>query len=79
MLMVRGSWFLRIAAVLVLMCPGVCRAGEPGQEAVAAAPARERILDLGEGVKLELVLVPPGHFEMGADEWKSDGRPAHPV
>jgi len=37
---------------------------------VQGAEPKVEVIDLGKGVKLDLVLVPAGNFKMGA--WKSD-------
>ena len=47
----------------------------PGEQTAAcprrtrqASPAKELVFDLGEGVKLELVLIPAGEFLMGSPD-----------
>src|SRR5205814_174209 len=42
-------------------------------------PPRETSLDLGGGVKLELVLIPMGEFEMGSKDGNADEKPVHKV
>lgn len=43
----------------------------------ALAPPREISLDLGGGIKLQLILIPVGEFEMGANDGEADQRPVH--
>jgi formylglycine-generating enzyme required for sulfatase activity len=45
----------------------------------ALGPPRETSLDLGGGVKLELVLIPAGEFEMGSKDGNADEKPVHKV
>jgi len=60
-------------------------AAKPGDAAVKAlqatlVPPRELALDLGGGVKMELVLIKAGEFMMGADnEGGNEEKPAHKV
>jgi formylglycine-generating enzyme required for sulfatase activity len=42
-------------------------------------PAKERMLDLGGGVKMELVLVEAGEFNMGSNDGKENEKPVHKV
>ena len=54
-------------------------AAEARKRQAAAGPAAERAIELGDGLKLNLVLIPAGEFLMGnADGWP-DERPATPV
>jgi len=48
----------------------------------AAGPPRELTLDLGGGVKLEMVLIPAGQFVMGSPDAQRDAedeKPQHRV
>ncbi len=77
----------RAALVLLVALGAYSRAGEQ-------AP-KERVVDLGDGVKMSLVLIPAGTFTMGSteadvkavmakwpevtEEWLADEKPAHKV
>ena len=49
-----------------------------GETKTDALP-KELTLDLGGGVKMEMVLVPAGEFMMGADDGRADEKPVHKV
>jgi len=44
-----------------------------------SAPPRELSIDLGDGVKMEFVLIPPGTFMMGEEKGADNETPAHRV
>ena len=53
-----------------------------GGDAPAAAvigPAKEIALDLGKGVKMEMVLVKAGEFDMGSNDGEANEKPVHRV
>jgi formylglycine-generating enzyme required for sulfatase activity len=56
-------------------------AADSGPQGVvdAGSSAKTMSLDLGGGVKLELVLIPAGTFSMGSDDGAEDERPVHKV
>jgi formylglycine-generating enzyme required for sulfatase activity len=61
---------------------GCGRQDPSGQQEAAAESASivvERTIDLGNGVSLEMVLVPAGVFTMGDDTGQADQKPAHDV
>ena len=61
-------------------CPGwPFDAEEARRRQAAAGPEPRKILDLGDGVELELVLIPPGQFPIGAARGFADQQPATPV
>ena len=45
----------------------------------AQAAEKELTLDLGDGVKLDLVLVRPGSFMMGSEKGMPNEKPVHKV
>jgi formylglycine-generating enzyme required for sulfatase activity len=48
---------------------------EQARKLQSAAPVRERSLDLGEGMTMKLVWIPPGQFVMGDPEGAGDEQP----
>ncbi len=50
-------------------------AAEARRRQAAAGPNTTRTIDLGNGVKLELVLIPAGEFDMGDTTGEADERP----
>jgi len=72
-----------LATVALLFAPEgiLARAGEKEathQDGIKAHSG-EMVLDLGGGVKMELVSIRPGSFIMGDDKGGDDERPAHKV
>jgi formylglycine-generating enzyme required for sulfatase activity len=59
--------------------PWTFDASEARRRQSAAGPAVRRSVELGGGVKLELVLIPPGEFVMGASHGTAQEQPAAPV
>jgi formylglycine-generating enzyme required for sulfatase activity len=53
--------------------------GQMVEEIEVVEPSNDLILDLPNGVKLELVDIPAGSFMMGSDDGKSDEKPLHRV
>ena len=59
-----------------LACPNwPFDAAEAKRRQAAAGPAATRAVDLGDGMKLELVLVPAGEFVMGDADGRADEHP----
>ena len=66
--MIPRAKILTVAMVLGLLGAGLGGCGSPAPP----QPAKELALDLGGGVKLELVLIPAGKFMMGSPESEKD-------
>ena len=64
----------------VVTCPNwPCDAAEAQRRQSQAGPSTQRTLDLGQGVTLELTLIPAGEFVMGSARGEDRERPLHPV
>ena len=73
-------------ALVVMVVVGslaVATAAEPKTDGKAKSPPKELNVDLGKGVKLELVLIPAGEFMMGSpdsdEDANADEKPQHRV
>jgi len=60
-------------------CGAIAADSAPQGVVDAGSSAKTMSLDLGGGVKLELVLIPAGTFSMGSDDGAEDERPVHKV
>jgi formylglycine-generating enzyme required for sulfatase activity len=75
-----------VVAGLVAGCGGAGEKTGPSQEQPAQkqpaadnSPLKSVVFDLGNGVKLEMVLIPAGEFIMGDDKGRGGEKPAHRV
>jgi len=46
---------------------------------VGANQLKEMTIELGDGVKMEFILIPDGSFRMGSDKYQGDEKPVHNV
>jgi formylglycine-generating enzyme required for sulfatase activity len=80
--MQRRRLHLGFLGLLTLVWLAGCSPG-PGavSPAITAVPAAERqvTLDLGDGIAMELVLIPAGSFRMGDDRGQPQEKPIHRV
>jgi formylglycine-generating enzyme required for sulfatase activity len=70
-------WFGRIRCLLLVVLAGL-----PAVASFSApAPKKAETIDLGDGVRMEFVLIPSGSFLMGSEENRGDGdeSPVHRV
>jgi len=83
-LMFRQIWMVALVVLAALGSLAVVTAAEP-KEAVSKtkSPPKELTVDLGKGVKLEMVLIPAGEFLMGSPDSDKDAdaneKPQHRV
>ena len=59
-----------------MVCCGGCRHLAAG---CGTRPPSQKTIELGDGVKLEMVLIPAGSFVMGDDTGLDDAKPVHKV
>ena len=65
-------------AVLAMVLIGLACPRQAEAEAVQD-PKAQLTVDLGGGVTMELILIPPGTFDMGSDKGKGNEKPVHKV
>ncbi|MGD0092528.1 MAG: SUMF1/EgtB/PvdO family nonheme iron enzyme [Planctomycetota bacterium] len=69
----------RVVVLDVAWTDALLQPAAPIQKPETAAPASQTALDLGGGVKMELVPVQAGEFMMGSDNEQPEEKPAHKV
>ena len=72
-----GIEAVAVAFWVVVIGAGATRRAEAAGE--EAGPKPQLALDLGGGVKMELVLIRPGSFDMGSDKGEPAEKPVHKV
>ena len=63
----------------ILLCCAICFLAAFDKPSSSAGPRKRKTIDLGQGVKMEFVLIRPGKFTMGSDKGSADEKPAHQV
>jgi formylglycine-generating enzyme required for sulfatase activity len=77
----KNRMILSVAGIAIVLAVG-CGTQPPSEQQNAAPPvslSAQKTIQLGDGVKLEMVLVPAGSFVMGDDNGLDDEKPAQKV
>ena len=70
--MFRQVWTVALVVLVAVGSLAVATAAEPKE---ADSKTKQLTVDLGKGVKLEMVLIPAGEFKMGATDSDKDAYP----
>ncbi len=74
--MFRQIWIVALVVLVAVGRVAVATAAEPKEAASKTkSPPKELTVDLGKGIKLEMVLIPAGEFMMGSPDSDKDALP----